>query len=223
MESMAPNTSDKVGLCKKNTKYIPMQSNSKSSSDQPDLEALCSSNPYRTTTKKSTTYSKSCLICMKYGFVFVGLLLIILMVVLGINNVATNNGISLDTQSTERVQINYDNESLPETIERIFNITRPDDNFYNSTSEVEITIQPGETLNDMIRRVFNVSQSNNDNIASNISSRIVPTSRHIFNSLQEDSDKGGLWPNDSSSGEDVIVSNKTIIINGGNGSVVITN
>ena len=163
MESVVSSAPD--GLCKTNPKYTFVSENM-------DEEAPFRGSPYKTTTRKSTTYTKSCFTISKYGLVFVGVMTIILMVVLGINNVARGNG-------TTSKDVNHDNESLAETTEKPFNINQTigqmdisedigviwnEQVSLNSTSnttdlEVLIGLPTNESLTETTEKPFNINRT----------------------------------------------------------------
>jgi hypothetical protein len=130
-------------------------------------------NPYedhQETTLKKNTFARKFNCYSKYALIFSGIIILILMVVFGINNVATSFG-----------SVDAENNTLSSTVE----------------ADVE-----NETLSSAEADVENETEM---------------TPRQLFDMLKDEEDYG------SASSIMTVISNKTVIIDGPNNSVVITN
>ncbi|CCV01969.1 hypothetical protein IIV22A_125L [Invertebrate iridescent virus 22] len=137
------------------------------------------------------------IIFCKYGSIFVGLVTIILLVIFGINNIATHltetstNTTETSTNTTETST--NTTETSTNTTETSTNTTETTETSTNTTETTETSTNTTETTE---------TSTNTTETSTNT------VSRNLFEMLQSDE-------------KDVVISNKTIIINGGNDSVII--
>ena len=178
--------------------------NTHSLSEPTDVEALyetSKANPYR-----KTTHSQKCTkrtVCYtKYGLIFSGIITLILMVVLGINNVATN----FDTNNTTELTtvLNTTETTVLNTTETtVLNTTET--TVLNTTETTRVnessSVQP-EDDDEEIQSTPKVEESDEDEV------KVTTDLGNLINGRED---------------RDIVISNKTVIINGGNDSIIITN
>jgi hypothetical protein len=181
--------------------------NIRNTSESTDIEALyktSKTNPYRKTTYTQKCTKKS--VCYtKYGLIFSGIITLILMVVFGINNVASdfeNNNTTetsvLNTTETSRVNESSSVHPRPKDV-----LDDDDKEIQFSTPKVEI--ESPQTESDDEEGVKVTTDIEN----------LINSKGLAFRSHGTERVNGG--------GEDIVIANKTVIINGGNDSIIITN
>jgi len=165
----------------------------KKSSDVEEALYDGSTNPY-----KKTTYTQKCgkgKLYTKYGLIFSGVITIILMVVFGINNVAIeykSNELNT-TNNTSSTIVFVNTTTIPINTTEI--VTAPTIINVSSSSH-----SPKQTL-DMLD-----SQEESDDESTE-------TTREVEDMIDITTEQEG---------QDVVISNKTVIIDGGNQSIIIT-
>jgi uncharacterized integral membrane protein len=176
--------------------------------DTSDIEALYQDNKVY---KKTTFESKdkdNCKCYVKYSLIFSGIITIILMVIFGINNI----GVEYQTITTDTTPL-------------VVNTTTP--LVVNTTTPLVVNTTTPLVVNTTTPLVVNTTTP----LVVNTTTPLVPSPKQMLDMLDEDDSIESTSPENTENteitteqeGQDVIISNKTVIINGGNGSVVITN
>jgi uncharacterized integral membrane protein len=215
-------------------KYVQVPNNNMNeTTDTSDIEALYrfeghqGNKVYKKTTFTVDSKDKNnCKCYVKYSLIFSGILAIILMVVFGINNVGVeygyNNSTNTVVNTTTPLVVNTTTPLVVNTTTPlVVNITTP--LVVNITTPLVVNITTPLVVNTTTPLVVNTTTPLVVNTTP-----LIPSPKQMLDMLDEDYSIESTSPENTEitteqEGQDVIISNKTVIINGGNGSVVITN
>jgi hypothetical protein len=180
------------------------QISDKNPNEIPELETLYPRVYNRTTRKKTLSHKFHCY--SNYGLIFFGIVTLILMVVFGINNVATSfrpptteNLLFLVENSTTEAEITE--TTIPTTEAEITETTIP-------TTEAEITETTIPTTE------AEITETTIPTTEAEITETTIPTTEENIDNLD-------YAPQELL--KDIVISNKTVIIDSPNNSVIITN
>lgn len=183
-----------------------------------EIEMLMEGNSYKPTTQPKKCCKSPLVMYTKYGIVFLGIIVIILMVVFGINNVASqvNQKLQNVTEPTQNVTVIEPTQNVTKLVEPTQNVTvtEPTQNVTKlvETTQNVIVTEPTQTnVTELVETTQNVTVTES---VEEVTEKITP--QIFFEMLQS----GETTTEEI---EDINISNKTIIINEGNNSVIVRN